>query len=119
MFAGLLEAGIDPDEFDSVQDALGQDADATQVDKGQLIRLGTAAARAGMSELQRVADDHLAAAFVESWSYEVPVGAEAMLDIPSKARAILVAACKALAPQLTPEFDPNPDEDSPTTPSSV
>jgi hypothetical protein len=117
VYSGLLVAGVDPRDFETAQDAVS--ADPEKVDKEVLIRLGLAGVQSGMAGKQRLSEDQLVAAFVVSWSYELPVNAESMLDIPSRARGVLVAECKKLAPAIAPDFEPNIDDASPTTPSSV
>lgn len=127
MYTGLVDAGVDPSQFEAAQELVtsgavsgdGEVKDPAAIAQQDLvIKLGIAGMRTGMQEKQRVADDHLAVCFVQEWSYDVKISADAMLDIPSKARALIVAACKPLADGMTPDFGPNQDEGSPTTPSS-
>ncbi len=63
--------------------------------------------------------DALVLALVNAWSYEAPVTADSLLDLPCKALDALRAACFAHRDALTPDFGPTPDPASPTEPSSV
>ncbi|MEW2518128.1 hypothetical protein [Actinacidiphila alni] len=67
-----------------------------------------------LEELQ----DGLVVAAVRGWSWDFPVSADAVLDLPTPA---LDALRKAVAPYqraLNPNFQPTPDPASPTGPSS-
>lgn len=63
--------------------------------------------------------DYLAvAALVAEWSYDFPVSADTVLDLPSCDLDALRAAVRPLIPQMSPNFTPTPDPDSPTPPSA-
>ena len=76
------------------------------------------ASRAGgdYQKLEALADD-LLLMFVEEWSYG-DVCAETLQDMPSVAYSKLMAATPGMD-DLTPDFSPSPDEDSPTSPSNA
>jgi len=60
-------------------------------------------------------NDALAAALIVSWSYELPVTADAMADLPSRDyRAVQVAVAPYIGDFMGLNTDPSPDPDSPT-----
>jgi hypothetical protein len=66
-------------------------------------------------------DDLLILALVEEWSYEKPVTAEAIQDLPAKVYDTLRDACRPLLPAVLGAEDEQAvlDPESPTTPGSV
>ena len=66
-----------------------------------------------MSEL----NDAVAVAMIESWSYDMPVSPDSMLDLVGADYDFLRAATAPYVMQLLPDFDPTPDPESPTAPS--
>ena len=62
--------------------------------------------------------DALVLAMVESWSFEAPVNADGMLDLPAKTVDALRKACQPFQKDLLPDFAPTPDPASPSVPSS-
>lgn len=63
--------------------------------------------------------DYLAvAALVAEWSYDFPVTADTVLDLPVCDLDALRAAVKPLIPQMAPNFTPTPEPESPTPPSA-
>lgn len=62
-------------------------------------------------------NDHLVAALVAAWSYEAPVSADAVQDLPGLDLDALREACAPYMQQIMPDFEPTPDADSPTEPS--
>lgn len=52
-------------------------------------------------------NDALIVALVDSWSYDVPVSAEAALDLSGEAYDALKAACAKHVTALTPDFTPD------------
>lgn len=63
--------------------------------------------------------DALVLALVDSWSYDGPVTADALEDLPHKAISSLRLACQAFRDELLPDFGPTPDPASPSAPSNV
>jgi hypothetical protein len=107
--AALLSTGVKPEEFQAALNGTEQ----------QQAEMGVKMLAAGMSRGMRDSQDLMIIALTESWSFGAPVAVESLLDLPSKTYNALRAACQKLAPALDPDFDPNPDPDSPTTPSNA
>lgn len=107
--AALLASGVKPEEFDAA--LTGSDEQKSQ--------LGVKMLAAGMAAGMRDSNDLLIIALTESWSFEKPLAVESLLDLTSKTYNALLDACQKLAPGLDPDFDPNVDESSPTTPSNA
>lgn len=63
--------------------------------------------------------DAVVLAMVESWSFDVPVTADGLLDVPAKTLTALRLACEGFAAELMPDFGPTPDPESPSAPSNV
>jgi hypothetical protein len=106
--AAMLEAGLTQADLDAAKEDV----------PGSRQKVGLAAIRAGARRLQRVAADVLLAALVLEWSFGDTVSADAAQELPGAAYDALVEVCESLAPSLSPDFTPNPDPQSPTTPSS-
>jgi hypothetical protein len=106
--AALLTAGV--------TEADGEAAQAGE--PGAASKLGLAMVSSGATGLKRSADDLLIAALTLSWSYELPVTADGLQDIPGRAYDALLSACEPLAAAMSPDFGPSPDPESPTSPSS-
>ncbi|MFG2722715.1 hypothetical protein ACGFW5_31115 [Streptomyces sp. NPDC048416] len=68
-----------------------------------------------LEELQ----DQLVIAAVRGWSWDFPVTADAVLDLPTPALDELRAAVAPYQNALNPNFEPSPDPASPTEPSSA
>lgn len=64
-------------------------------------------------------NDALVVALVDAWSYDMPVNADSVADLPGDAYEALRDACAPFLSDLMPNFGPTPDPDSPTSPSSV
>lgn len=62
--------------------------------------------------------DMALAALVARWSFDTPVSAETVADLPGGAYKALRDAAQPLIGQMNPDFDPSPDPESPTKPSS-
>lgn len=105
----LLATGVKPEEFDAALNGTDE----------QKAEMGIKMLAAGMARGMRDAQDLLIVALTDSWSFEAPVAVESLLDLPSRTYSVLLEACQKIAPALDPDFDPNQDEQSPTTPSSV
>lgn len=71
----------------------------------------------GISLLVEV-QDALVLALVEEWSFDAPVTADGLEDLPHKAITALRVACQAFRDELLPDFGPNPDPGSPPVPSN-
>lgn len=80
--------------------------------------IGIKAMAHGARGRQRAANDLLIVALVESWSFATPVSVESLLDLPGRTYDALVEACDPYLAAMSPDFDPSPDPDSPTRPSS-
>lgn len=62
--------------------------------------------------------DSLVLALVDSWSFDAPVSADGMLDLPAQTVDALRRACQPFQAGLLPDFAPTPDPASPSAPSS-
>lgn len=71
----------------------------------------------GLSALVEV-QDSLVLAMVEEWSFEFPVTAAGIEDLPHRAISALRSACMPFQKELMPDFGPNPDPASPPVPSN-
>jgi hypothetical protein len=58
--------------------------------------------------------DALVLALVTGWSYDLPVTAEGLGDIPGDAYDVIQKACGALSNALLPSFEVSPDPKAPT-----
>ena len=63
--------------------------------------------------------DTLVMAMISSWSFELPIAADSLLDLPHKTVSALRTACTKFQAELLPDFGVDPDPASPTVPSSV
>ena len=63
--------------------------------------------------------DSLIVAMVAAWSFDAPVGAEGLLDLPHGTVSALRLECMKFQADLLPDFSVDPDVKSPTAPSSV
>ncbi|MEV6046035.1 hypothetical protein [Streptomyces xanthochromogenes] len=68
-----------------------------------------------LEELQ----DQLVIAATRGWSWDFPVTADAVLDLPTPALDELRKAVSPYQNALNPDFEPSPDPASPTEPSSA
>ena len=71
----------------------------------------------GMGALFDV-QDCLVLAMVQEWSFEFPVTADGLLDLPHKAISALRVECAKFQDELMPDFGPTKDPDTPTAPSN-
>jgi len=62
-------------------------------------------------------NDSLAAALVAGWSYDFPVSLDSMQDLPSRDLDALREKCGPYMARLMPDFEPTPEDASPTAPS--
>ena len=62
--------------------------------------------------------DALIVVMVEAWSFDLPVEADSLLDLPAKTVTALRKACAKFQDELMPDFGPTPDPASPSVPSS-
>lgn len=65
------------------------------------------------------ANDHCIVALVAAWSFPNPITLESVLDLPSRDYAVLRERCAPAVGSLFVSFDPTPELQSPTAPSSV
>lgn len=71
----------------------------------------------GISLLVEV-QDALVLAMVEEWSFDAPITADGLEDLPHKAITALRVACQEFREELLPDFGPTPDPQSPSVPSN-
>lgn len=69
----------------------------------------------GMSDL----NDAICLALVESWSFEQPVTADGLLDLPGAVYDSLREQASKFTTALLPDFSPTAEEESPTAPSNA
>ena len=55
---------------------------------------------------------------VEAWSFDLPIEADSLLDLPAKTVDALRKECAKYQDELMPDFGPTPDKASPSVPSS-
>lgn len=69
-------------------------------------------------DLERADDlnDLLALALILSWSAEVPITLEALLDLPAGDYAAIRAAAAPQVVKMMPDFTPTPEPGTPSTP---
>jgi hypothetical protein len=67
----------------------------------------------GMSDL----NDAICLALVDSWSYDLPVTADGLLDLPGAVYDSLREQASKFTTALLPDFTPTTDGDSPSEPS--
>lgn len=101
-------------------DALG---DAEKFKDGTEIDEATQRAIAeGMGEAfdpLELLNDLLVVAAVVSWSYAFPVTVDNVQDVPGRDLDALRKVASPYLKNMLPDFEPNPDADSPTAPSGV
>jgi hypothetical protein len=61
-------------------------------------------------------NDLLAVALIPSWSLEVPVSLEAVMDLPGADYNEIRRAVAPFLTQMLPDFSPSPEDGSPSTP---
>lgn len=106
-----------PSFMDAVKD--GTAATAGGAEMTQAEQLALAAAMGDAFDVLEDLQDALVVAVTRGWSWDFPVTADGVLDLPGPA---LDALRKAVAPwqtALNPNFEPTPDPASPTGPSSA
>ncbi|WBP87040.1 hypothetical protein [Kitasatospora cathayae] len=100
-----------------------QEAEAAQkVSGGALTAEQQLSIAAGMGEafdLLESLNDFLIVAVVRGWSYEFPVDADHVQDLPTRDLDQLREVCATYLKELMPNFEPTPDTASPTAPSAV
>ncbi len=98
----------------AAQDLKGDETELTPAEQSE-IAAGLGSAFDDLEEL----NDLLVAALVAGWSYGDVVTADACQDIPGRDLDALREAVTPYMAQLMPGFEPSPDPDSPTGPSTV
>lgn len=91
-----------------------------QAAKGKLSQAKQLEIAAGMGAAfddLELLNDLLVVAMVAGWSYDFPVSADSVQDLPGRDLDALREECSPYMTQLMPGFDSSPDPDSPTAPS--
>lgn len=65
------------------------------------------------------AQDATIMVMVEAWSFDAPVVADSLLDLPAKTVDALRTACQPYQKDLMPDFSVDPDPESPSEPSTA
>lgn len=82
-------------------------------------QLRIAAGMGDAFDLLESLNDFLIAAVVAGWSYDFPVSADSAQDLPGRDLDALREACAPYMSELSPNFEPTPEADSPIVPSTV
>lgn len=107
--------------YPSFMSAIGQAQASTDGGKKALTQAEQLAIAASMGEAFDVLEelqDALVVAATRGWSWQAPVSADSVLDLPGPALDALRQAVSPWQTALNPNFEPNPDPASPTGPSS-
>jgi hypothetical protein len=88
-------------------------------DLSQEAQLRIASGMGDAFDLLEELNDRLIVAFVRGWSYGFDVNVDNVQDIPGRDLDALREVVSPLMRALMPDFDPNPDPDSPTVPSTA
>jgi hypothetical protein len=107
--------------FPGFMAAIGQAQASTDGGKTELSQTEQVAIAASMGEAFDVLEelqDALVVAVTRGWSWEAPVSADGVLDLPGPALDALRQAASPWQKALSPNFEPTPDPASPTGPSS-
>lgn len=99
--------------------AVKEAQDSEDEELTQEAQLRIAAGMGDAFELLESLNDYLVAAAVRGWSYGFPVSADAAQDLPGRDLDALREICAPYMGQLSPNFEPSPDADSPSVPSTV
>lgn len=100
--------------------AVREAEEAQKANAGELSAQAQFDIAAGMGaafDLLEDLNDALAFAFVAGWSFDLPVSLDSLQDLPGKDLDALREKCSPLLSQLLPNFEPSPDDASPTAPS--
>jgi hypothetical protein len=74
----------------------------------------TGAVRAEQVDLVAQSNDLLIVALVEKWSYDLPIVADSLQELPGGVYDALRKAAQALSGDLMPDYSPTPDPTAPT-----
>lgn len=114
--ATAMGAGLTPEMArDMTETGDGDGAEAAAADRRVAVVLRMVEADA--AGIDEEFADHLVAALVVEWSYDEPITAEAVADLPGAALDVLAKECMRHLPRLFPSFEPDESEASPTSPS--
>lgn len=108
--------------FPSFMSAIGQAQASTGGGETELSQTEQLAIAASMGEAFDVLEelqDALVVAVTRGWSWEHPVSADGVLDLPGPALDALRQAVAPWQKALNPNFEPTPADGSPTEPSSA
>lgn len=109
--------GANPEFAAAITSAKALRADGEDLSPADQIAIA-AGMGAAFDDLERL-NDLLVAALVAGWSYDVPVSEDACQDLPAHDLDALREACSPFMAQILPGFEPTPETDSPTVPSTV
>lgn len=96
-----------------------QTTDGGKKELSESEKLGIAAAMGDAFDVLEELQDALVVAVTRGWSWDTPVTADGVLDLPGPALDALRQAVAPYQTALNPTFEPTPDPASPTGPSSV
>lgn len=82
-------------------------------------QLKIAAGMGDAFELLEQLNDFLVAAVVAGWSYDFPVSADAVQDLSGRDLDALREKVAPYMAELSPGFEPTPEDESPTEPSTA
>jgi hypothetical protein len=108
--------------FPSFMSAVTAASSTTDGGKKELTQTEQLAIAASMGEAFDVLEelqDALVVAVTRGWSWQAPVSADSVLDLPGPALDALRQAVSPWQQALNPNFEPNPAPESPTEPSSA
>jgi hypothetical protein len=108
--------------FPRFMEAVSSAQKSTDGGKGELSQSEQLAIAASMGEAFDVLEelqDALVVAVTRGWSWDHQVTADGVLDLPGPALDALRQAVAPWQTALNPNFEPTPDADSPTEPSSA
>ncbi|PJM98131.1 hypothetical protein CG740_37240 [Streptomyces sp. CB01201] len=101
----------------AIAEAKESSADGSELTPEEELKI--AAAMGDAFDVLEELQDQLVVAAVRGWSWDFPVEADLVLDLPAPALDALRKAVSPYQGALNPNFDPDPDPASPTEPSSV
>lgn len=99
--------------------AVQEAQDAGDGELSQEAQLRIAAGMGDAFDLLENLNDLLVAAAVRGWSYDFPVSADSAQDLPGHDLDALREVCSPYMAKLSPNFEPSPEPDSPSVPSTV
>lgn len=106
-------------EFKAAQEAAGEDFDPDAFEPSELPPVRQDQMTDSQLDLLSDLTNAVAVALVEAWSYEAPVTADTIQDLPQRDYEALLEAVGKHRQALLPNFDVDPAPDSPTEPSGA